>query len=98
MHRGSRSTAVGYNDDGEGAEHPPVLSGFHFRNIKITGLAKNEKTELFEACRPVVLRGFEDPAYYLTDVTFRDVSFPENAEDPIEAEFTADMNIEGRSF
>ena len=90
--------SVGYNDDGEGAEHPPVLSGFHFRNIKITGLAKNEKTELFEPCQPVVLRGFEEPAYYLTDVTFRDVSFPENAEDPIEAEFTADMNIEGRSF
>ena len=90
--------SVGYNDDGEGAEHPPVLSGFHFRNIKITGLAKNEKTELFESCQPVVLRGFEEPAYYLTDVTFRDVSFPENAEDPIEAEFTADMNIEGSSF
>lgn len=90
--------SVGYNDDGEGAEHPPVFAGFHFRNIKITGLAKNEKTELFEECQPVVLRGFEEPGYSLKDVTFRNVSFPENAKNPIEAEFVSGLEIDGRSF
>ncbi|MBP3877936.1 MAG: glycoside hydrolase family 28 protein [Lachnospiraceae bacterium] len=90
--------SVKYNDDGEGAEHPPVFSGFHFRNIRITGRGQNEKTEIYEDCQPVVLRGFEEPGYALTDVTFRNVSFPENAKNPVEAEFVSDFEINGRAY
>ncbi len=78
---------VGYNDDGEGAETLPFLEGFHFENITLTGLAKNEETEAFEECLPVLLAGFPEQGHHLTDVTFKNVTLPEGRAETVRAEF-----------
>ena len=65
----------------------PVLTGFHFENITLTGLAKNEKTEVFEECLPVLLAGFPEPGHHLTGVTFQNVTFPEGRAETVRAEF-----------
>lgn len=78
---------VDYNDDGEGAATLPVLSGFHFENITLTGLAKNEETEEFEECLPVLLAGFPEEGHHLTDITFKNITLPEGRAETVKAEF-----------
>ncbi len=50
---------VGYNDDGEPAGEPPVLEGFRFADIGISGMCLNEETGQMEPCAPMELCGTE---------------------------------------
>ena len=57
-----------YNDDGEGAKTPPILSDFFYENIKILGLKRQNGEADY-----VWLEGFEEPEYHLKNVVFKDV-------------------------
>ena len=64
--------AVGYNDDGIGAEHPPLFEDCSFKNLHILG----EYTEYDDskiACDAMELIGFDEPGYEINNITFEDI-------------------------
>ncbi|WP_300366768.1 glycosyl hydrolase family 28 protein [uncultured Subdoligranulum sp.] len=60
---------VPYNDDGEGADKPPVFEHFSFEDLTLTGRALNRKGD-WKDVSPVSLAGFEEPGHALRDVNF----------------------------
>ena len=64
--------AVGYNDDGIGAEHPPVLEDCTFKNMQIYGELYDAKHEYHE-CDAIELIGFDEPGYEVRNVEFEDL-------------------------
>lgn len=64
--------SVGYNDDGIGAEAPPVFEDCCFENIKVTGEYLDHAGEWVLA-DAIELCGFDEPEYELKRVVFRDI-------------------------
>ncbi len=65
--------SVGYNDDGEGAEHPPVFENCSFERMQILGEYFNHESQTVE-CDAVELAGFDEPWYELRNIAFRKVT------------------------
>lgn len=67
--------AVGYNDDGIGAEHPPVFCDCSFKNLHLTGTYcwKNER----KFCKAVEVSGFEEPGYEVKNVELENLLIDE---------------------
>lgn len=63
---------VGYNNDGEPADRPPVFSDCLFRRLEILGEYYNRKKEWTE-CEAIELRGFEQPGHEVSGICFEDV-------------------------
>ena len=63
---------VGYNNDGEPADRPPVFSDCVFRRMEILGAYYNRQREWTE-CEAIELRGFEQPGHEVADICFEDV-------------------------
>ncbi len=72
---------VGFNDDGEGAKHPPVLSGFEFKDMYLLGRLLNNNNGAMEwtVCPAVEVIGFEDPGYETSNIRFERITM-ENEE------------------
>lgn len=66
---------VGYNDDGEAAEHAPVFEKIRFSDIAITGECLDEERECMEPCEHALLCGFEEEGHGLRDVLFRNIRY-----------------------
>lgn len=64
--------SVGYNDDGGGAEKPPVFERCKFENVRITG-EYLEDQDGWKPCVAVELCGFQEPGHELRDIVFRNI-------------------------
>lgn len=64
--------AVGYNDDGIGAEHPPILQDCSFKNMRIYG-ELYDADHTYKECDAVELIGFDEPGYEVKNVEFEDI-------------------------
>jgi len=67
--------AVGYNDDGVPAPHPPVFEHFRFERLDITGRALDHKDEWSDVS-PLELVGFDVPGHELRAVVLHDCTLP----------------------
>jgi polygalacturonase len=64
-------SAVNYNNDGEPAPEVPRFENFIFRNIDLTQASTKE---------PVInINGFKEAGHWLKNVSFQNVTLPENA-------------------
>jgi exo-poly-alpha-galacturonosidase len=64
-------SAVNYNNDGEAAPEIPTFENFTFKNIDLSMATLKD---------PVInINGFKDPAHRLRNVTFTNITMPENA-------------------
>lgn len=64
-------TTLNYNNDGEAAPELPTFENFTFKNIDLT-IANTKE--------PVInINGFKDPGYLLRNVSFTNITLPENA-------------------
>jgi polygalacturonase len=64
-------SAVNYNNDGAPAPQLPTFEQFVFRNIDLSGASTKEPA--------ININGFQDPAHRLRNVTFSNITLPENA-------------------
>lgn len=64
--------SVGYNDDGEGAEHPPVFEDCSFERLKILG-EYLDKEHQYQPCTAIELKGFDESGYEVKRVHFRNI-------------------------
>lgn len=68
--------AVAYNDDGEGAAHPPVFSDCRYEGLEISGqYFDTHGDKKFHVCNAIELEGFDVPGYEVRDVCFKDIRF-----------------------
>ena len=67
--------SVGFNDDGEGAEHPPVLKGFLFKDMYLLGrlLNNNNGAMVWNVCPAIEVIGFDEPGYEAADIHFENI-------------------------
>lgn len=64
--------AVGYNDDGIGAQQPPVFENCTFERIYLTGQCLDHDNVLKD-CSAIDLEGFEEPGHAVNNIRFKDV-------------------------
>jgi polygalacturonase len=62
---------LNYNNDGEAAPEPPTFENFVFKNIDLSQASVKEAV--------ININGFKDPAHLLRNVTFTNITLPENA-------------------
>ena len=67
-----------YNDDGEGAQHPPKLCDYRYENIKIVGYTNPSGLTVY-----VSLNGFEEKEYHLNNVYFNNIVVCANENDRV---------------
>ncbi len=72
--------SVDYNDDGEGAETPPVFEDCAFTNLYLTGQACDFRGMKF-LCSAVELQGFDVPGYEVKNIHFKNVTIETNGRD-----------------
>ena len=93
--------SVGYNDDGEGAKFPPILSNCHFERIHLLGryLDNNAGKNEWHDCPSILLCGFDEPGYEITDVSFKDITMENPAvnTDSIHMEYCKRISFENIS-
>ncbi len=65
--------AVDYNDDGIGAEKPPVFESCRFENVRILGRYADRDSGEVKDCAGIELRGFDEPGHEIRDVLFKNV-------------------------
>lgn len=64
-------SALNYNNDGEAAPEVPIFENFTFKNIDLSKASTKE---------PVIdINGFKDPAHRLRNVSFANITMPENS-------------------
>ena len=71
--------SVGYNDDGEGAAHPPVFENCSFENIQLLGKYQ-DKSGTWHDCDAIELCGFDEKGYEIRNIDFRKIHMDRNAE------------------
>lgn len=81
-----------YNDDGDGAPTPPILSDYRFENVKVLG-AKTVSGEMVY----VHLSGFNEE-YPVRGVTLKNVSIAAPESEAIQTEYVEDLVLEDVSF
>lgn len=80
-------SALNYNNDGEAAPEAPTFAHFVFRNIDLSAASSKEAV--------ININGFKDAAHRLKDVTFTNLTLPENARVVInDAERVAFTNVQ----
>lgn len=62
--------AVNYNDDGMGAECPPVFECCRFENVTVLGRYVDRDTGEIKKCAHIELCGFDEPGYEIRDISF----------------------------
>lgn len=72
--------SVDYNDDGEGAETPPVFEDCAFTNLYLTGQVCDFRGMKF-LCSAVELQGFDVPGYEVKNIHFKNVTIETNGRD-----------------
>jgi hypothetical protein len=78
--------SVLYNDDGEGAPHPPVFSDYHFENLEITGRKYGEEM------RYIYLYGFDEDGYEVKNVYLKNITLEGiDKDNAISAKYTKDI-------
>ena len=87
--------AVPYNDDGVGAEHPPVFENCRFERLRITGRAL-EARDTFADVPPVQLIGFDVPGYAIRNVRIADCTV--TSKTPMRIELCTNLTMENMSF
>jgi polygalacturonase len=65
--------SVGYNDDGEGADHPPVFENCSFEGVQVLGEYFNHESKTVE-CEAIELAGFDEPWYELRNIVFKNIT------------------------
>lgn len=65
--------SVSYNDDGVGAEEPPVFEDCSFERLTILGEYFGHEAEWVD-CDAIELVGFEEPGHELRNILFRDIT------------------------
>lgn len=73
--------SVGYNDDGIGAQKPPVFENCIFKNMTITGVCLDLILGKIRKCNPIELQGFEEEEYHIRNVEFKDIVILNRSED-----------------
>lgn len=63
-------SSVGYNNDGKPAPVTPYYKNFTFSHIDMSKAVDNPV---------IIVQGFDDTAHYTRDVTFQDITLPEDA-------------------
>lgn len=61
--------SVGYNDDGIGAENPPIFENCKFDHIRIYGEYCPEEG-VYEPCEVIEMWGFDEPGYEVQNISF----------------------------
>lgn len=69
--------SVGYNDDGIGADKPPVFENCTFEKLYITGKCYNHKHE-WQECDAIEVCGFNEPGHELKNIIFSDICIEKN--------------------
>ena len=64
--------SVGYNDDGIGAEKPPVFEKCSFRKVHIIGECYDHAHEWHD-CDAIELAGFDEEEYEIKDILMQDI-------------------------
>jgi polygalacturonase len=78
--------SVLYNDDGEGAPHPPVFSDYHFENLEIIGRKYGEEM------RYIYLYGFDEDGYEVKNVYLKNITLEGiDKDNAISAKYTKDI-------
>lgn len=72
--------SVGYNDDGVGAEFPPILENCRFERLHLLNryLDNNNGKNEWHACVSIDLQGFDEPGYEIKNIYLKDIEI-ENA-------------------
>lgn len=83
--------SVAYNDDGEGAGHPPVFEDCSFEHMRLTGKYLEKDGELL-FCREIELRGFDVPGYEVRNIAFRDIETDKTPE--LSMKYCRDITVE----
>jgi len=65
--------SVGYNDDGIGADTPPVFKNCSFRGMEIKGKCHDIHEKCWKDCDAIELKGFDEKGYELSNIVFEDV-------------------------
>ena len=65
--------SVAYNDDGEGAETPPVFEDCNFKEIYLTGKITDFKG-VSSFCSVIELQGFDVAGYEVKNIVFKNVT------------------------
>lgn len=73
--------SVGYNDDGEAAPHPPLLSDMRFERIRLLGrfLDNNAGRNEWHDCPPIEVKGYDVPGYEVKNIVFSEIEVPADA-------------------
>lgn len=76
-----------YNDDGESAGNPPVLSDYYYENVTVLGKMDSSREKIF-----IDIGGYEEKDYYLRNVNFHRMTFlAEEDEKVIRKEYTDEI-------
>ncbi|SFC11420.1 glycoside hydrolase family 28 protein [Butyrivibrio sp. YAB3001] len=90
--------SVGYNDDGEGAPTPPVLSDCRFERMHLLGrfLDNNAGKNEWHNCPSILLCGFDVHGYEIKNIEFKDIEMEEPADgfEDIHTEFCENVSFE----
>ena len=92
---------VGYNDDGDGAWHPPVFENCFFNRVYIQGRYTDQHA--FEGggikeCPAVELHGFDEAGYEIRNIKFKDVQIEDRKEQTISLEHCKGISFENISM
>jgi polygalacturonase len=64
--------SVSYNDDGVGAQKPPVIENCKFENMWVKGVYPDKKGTPVP-CTAIELRGFQEEGHHLENISFRKI-------------------------
>lgn len=64
--------AVNYNDDGVGADKPPVFENCRFENVTVLGRYTDKGSGEVKECAHIELCGFDVPGHEIRDVLFQE--------------------------
>ncbi len=88
--------AVDYNDDGIGAEKPPVFENCRFEDVTVLGRYTDRDSGESKACAGIELKGFDEPGHEIRDILFKNVRLSGDGRGacPIIMEHCADVRFE----
>ena len=76
--------SVGYNDDGIGAECPPLFADCSFENLHILGEYLSMEDEVV-TCDAFELIGFDEKGYEIQNVVFKDILMQREVNDGVQS-------------
>lgn len=73
--------AVEYNDDGVGAETPPVFKNCRFKDMTITGVCLDLIQGKVRNCEAIRIQGFDQKDYYAEDIVLENICILRQSEE-----------------